>query len=154
MKGKQVTIFALGGVALAGLAYVIYTYMTKSSATNAVLAAQKNLATVNQNPSSTDTVKKAAQQALNSAISKAASSVTGGGGKSSGSGSTGGAPPSSGGASTTGQWVNGVRKNADGSTDYDNYDGTFTEIGKNGDMTVYNDNGTQASDQYLSLIHI
>jgi len=54
-----------------------------------------------------------------------------------------------GGGSTTktlGTWVNGVRKNSDGSVDYDNGNGTFTEVDKNGlNSTLYNNDGSLVS---------
>jgi len=52
-------------------------------------------------------------------------------------------PPATTTPAALGAWVNGVRTNADGSTDYDNGDGTFTEYdAKSANATIYNNDGT------------
>ena len=142
MNSKNVTIAALGGLALAGIGYIVYSSIVNSTPHQAVLTAQQNLAAANANPNATTATKQAAQQALTAAITQLAKSLG------TGTSSTTGAPPSSakGGGTSYGVWASGVRKNADGSTDFDNGDGTFTEIDTSGDATVYNNDGSIASN--------
>ena len=152
MDNKKLTIGILFALAIGGVGYLIYNYSKQNAASNTIsnpshltvpMGATTAAKLKDANPSATDAQVAAllsqllkSQVAQQKAKSTAATKSSGSGGSTgSGGSSSGGAKPDSNG------FVNGVRKNADGSVDKLNPNGTYTETDKDGTVTNYTSNG-------------
>jgi len=151
-NSKKITIAVLGGLAIAGIGYFIYSYV-KNSGTTAGISNPSHLS-VPTGASTAAALQAANPNATNAQIAALLTQLQKQ--QSSQQQAKGGAPPSfNGGSGGTGSqtgtgngFVNGVRKNADGSVDKDNGNGTYTETEKDGSVTTYTTSGVAIPDGY------
>jgi len=149
-NSKKITIAVLGGLAIAGIGYFIYSYV-KNSGTTAGISNPSHLS-VPTGASTAAALQAANPNATNAQIAALLTQLQKQ--QSSQQQAKGGAPPSfNGGSGGTGSqtgtgngFVNGVRKNADGSVDKDNGNGTYTETEKDGTTTTYTASGIAIGD--------
>lgn len=145
MNSKNITMGVLGGIAFAGIAYVVYTKVKGSSSSTTTINNPAHLSV----PTGASTVAALKAANPNSTNAQIAALLTQLGTKQvSQQVAKGGAPPSASGnsAKNVNGYVNGKRVNSDGSTDTDNGDGTFTETEKDGTTTRYTSNGIPIGD--------
>jgi len=151
MDNKKLTIGILFALAIGGVGYLIYNYSKQNATPQGVsnpahLNVPTGASTIGNlkaaNPSATD-VQIAALAAQLQKLQQQMQKSKGGGGAGigGGGGGLGGGGGSQSPKADENGFVNGVRKNADGSVDKLNPDGTYTETDKDGTVTNYTNSG-------------